>query len=562
MFTVSKNPRQAFQRAMRFLESGDLRRAERILHDLNLQFPNDLDVLYSLARIGFVSGRADLVIATMRRCIELDPYDGGAYHNLGNALRSIGRHDEALIELNSAVHLMPNPSEAHNTLGLTLKDLGRMDEAVAAFRRAILLNPSSVIAHSNLLMFLNYQADVGPEELFEEHRRWSRHFEVPLQSRIVPLTNDPNPDRKLRVGYVSSDLRQHSVAYFLLSLLENHDQEQVHVTAYSNSAAVDDITKRIQSSVDAWCPIAGAPDDLVAAGIRNDRIDVLVDLAGHTAGHRLGVFAQKPAPIQITWLGYPGSTGLDAMDYRCSDPLADPPGDTRRYSSEQVLLLPRTTWCYLPLSGAPEVTPAPALNRAGVTFGSFNNFGKISPVTLDLWAEVLRRTPGSRLVLKNVGMGSLAAMERTREQFARRGIPVDRVEMLSQDQSLLDHLRRYNDVDISLDTFPYHGTTTTCESLWMGVPAITLAGHNHASRPGPSLLHTVGLADLVAESPAEYVEKAVQLAGDVPRLAEIRAGLRGRMLESPLMDGQSFARDMEAAYRQVWRRWCTSAQGG
>lgn len=559
---MGQNPRQVYQRAMRLLDSGDLRRAERALRDLQLRFPNDLDVLYSLARIGFVSGRTELVISTMRRCVELDPNDGAAHHNLGNALRSAGRHDEAIVELQKALTHMPNPSDAHNTLGLTLKDLGRMDEAVAEFRMAVVLNPANAVAHSNLLMFSNYQADIGPEELFAEHRRWSRNYEAPLRSRIIPSTNDRSPERALRVGYVSSDLRQHSVAYFLLPLLEHHDKEQVHVTAYSNSAAVDDVSQRIQRSVDAWVPIAGVPDDLVAARIRNDGIDVLVDIAGHTAGHRLGVFAQKPAPIQITWLGYPGSTGLDAMDYRCSDPYADPPDDTRRFSSERVLHLPRTTWCYLPLSGAPDVAPLPGLSGAGVSFGSFNNFGKISPVTLDLWAEVLHRTPGSRLVLKNVGMGSAGAVESMNEQFARRGVPVDRLQMLGQDQSLLVHLRRYDDIDISLDTFPYHGTTTTCESLWMGVPTITLAGPNHASRPGASLLHNVGLADLVAQSPSEYVEIAVQLAGNIPRLAEIRQGLRARMQQSPLMDGPAFARDMEAAYRKAWREWCGSASCG
>jgi predicted O-linked N-acetylglucosamine transferase (SPINDLY family) len=317
----------------------------------------------------------------------------------------------------------------------------------------------------------------------------------------------------------------------------------------------------MQQSVDSWCSIAGVPDEQVEARVRADRIDILVDLAGHTASHRLQVFARKPAPVQLTWLGYPGSTGLDAMDYRCSDPLADPPDDTTRLSSEQVLLLPRTSWCFASLSGAPEVAPLPALTTPGITFGSFNNFGKISEATVDMWAEVLRRTPGSRLVLKNVAMNSTAAAERARRLLISRGIAAERLELLGQDQSLLDHLNQYNRIDISLDTFPYHGTTTTCEALWMGVPTITLAGPNHASRPGVSLLTNVGLGDLVATTPAEYVDIAVRLAGDRPQLAEIRAGLRQRMLESPLMDGPAFARDMEDGYRQVWRAWCGAGDG-
>ena len=557
---MASNPRQVYQRAMQFLQSGDLRRAERLLRTLLERFPKDRDVLYPLAQIGFLTGRPDLIVEMMRRCIELDPDDGGAHHNLGDALRSKGHHDEAIVELNTAIRLMPNPAAAHNSLGLVFKDLGRMPESVSAFRTATVLDPSYAVAHSNLLLFSNYQADIGPGELFEEHRRWSAKYETPLQNSGIPHTNDPGPERKLRVGYVSPDLRQHSVAYFLLPLLEHHDRDQVHVTAYANSVAADDITGRIQRSVDAWCAIAGAPHEHVAARIRADQIDILVDLSGHTAEHRLQVFARKPAPVQITWLGYPGSTGLDAMDYRCSDPLADPPGDALRLSSEQVLLLPRTTWCYQPLSGAPEIGPLPALTAPGITFGSFNNFGKISALTLDMWAEILSQTPGSRLVIKNVAMRSAAIMDQTRQSFARREIAADRLELLSQDQSLAEHLGRYNDIDVSLDTFPYHGTTTTCESLWMGVPAITLEGPNHASRPGRSLLHNVGLADLVAQAPDEYVDKAVTLAGDLSRLADIRAGLRSRMLESPLMDGPTFAADMEAAYRQAWRTWCGTAR--
>jgi len=350
------------------------------------------------------------------------------------------------------------------------------------------------------------------------------------------------------------------VAYFLLPLLENRDRDQFHVTAYSNSFVADEVSGRIQRSVDSWCSIAGAPDEQVAERIRADRIDILVDLAGHTADHRLLVFARKPAPVQITWVGYPGTTGLDAMDYRCSDPLVDPPEDATRFSSEQVLLLPRSMWCYVPLSGSPSVGPLPALTAPEITFGSFNNFGKISSVTLDMWAEILRQTPGSRLVLKNVAMRSPAVMNQAKRHFAQRGITDDQLELLSPDEALLDHLNQYNRIDISLDTFPYHGTTTTCEALWMGVPSITLEGPSHASRPGASLMSNVGLHELIAKTPEAYVEKAVSLAGDLPRLAEIRAGLRQRMLESPLMDASSFARDMEACYRQAWRTWCGEAR--
>ena len=541
---------------MQCLQSGNIAQAEQLLQKLRVYRPSDLTVLYSLAEIGYITGRPDAVIEIMQRCIALDPNDAGAYHNLGNALRTKGMHDEALEALATAIRLTPDLADAHNTLGLTLKDLGRTDEAVAAFRKSVALNPAFAVAHSNLLLFLNYQTGVSPREIFSEHRQWSRSHEVPMKSRIAPFLNDRIPERELHVGYVSSDLRQHSVAYFLLPLLEHHDRQQVRVTAYSTSAVVDETTRRIMQSVDVWRPVAGASDEQLAAQIRADGIDILVDLAGHTAGHRLQTFALKPAPVQITWLGYPGTTGLDAMDYRCSDPWADPPADTTRFSSEHVLRLPRTTWCYVPPAGSPPVAPPPALTESTVTFGSFNNFGKISDATLDMWAEILRRTPGSRLILKNVAMRSPAAVAQSRDRLASRGISAERLELLGKDASLIDHLTQYHRIDISLDTFPYHGTTTTCETLWMGVPTITLAGPNHASRPGVSLLTTVGLDDLIAQTPQEYVDKAVELAGDLPRLAEIRAGLRQVMLESPLMDAPSFARDMEAGYRDVWRAWC------
>ena len=544
-----------YQAAMHHVRAGNLGHAQALLQQLLTKRPSDLSVLYGLAEVGFITGQPDLVIDIMRRCIQLDPDDGGAYHNLGNALRSKGLHDEALDALGNAIRLTPDLADAHNTLGLTLKDLGRTDEAVAAFRTAVSLNPSFAIAHSNLLMFLNYHPANTPRAVFEEHRQWSGSHEAALKSQILPSPNDRDPERRLRVGYVSPDLRQHSVAYFLLPLLEHHDRNQVHVTAYSNSAVADETTQRIQRSVDSWRIIAGAPDEQVAAQIRADRIDILVDLSGHTAGHRLQVFARRPAPVQLTWLGYPGTTGLDAMDYRCSDPQADPPGDATRFSSEQVLRLPQTAWCYEPLSGAPPVAPPPALTTSTVTFGSFNNFGKLSSATLEMWAEVLRQTPGSRLVLKNVAMRSAAAVNYAHELLGSKGIGAERLQLLEQNTSLLDHLNQYNRIDVSLDTFPYHGTTTTCEALWMGVPTITLAGPHHASRAGVSLLASVGLGDLIAETPGEYVDKAVQLAGDLPRLIEIRAGLRERMLDSPLMDGRSFARDMEAGYRQVWRTW-------
>ena len=304
----------------------------------------------------------------------------------------------------------------------------------------------------------------------------------------------------------------------------------------------------------------GWTDERVADKVWENKIDILVDLAGHTAGNRLRVFARKPAPVQVSYLGYPGSTGLSEMDYRLTDSLADPPGKTELLHSEKLLRLPVCNWCFNEPDDAPMVGPLPAYAAGSICFGTFNNFTKASPAIMDMWAAILNAVPSSRLIMKFRGLGEKSVRQQIHQCFASRGVRAERLEIRGHEPNPVSHLKAYNEVDIALDTFPYHGTTTTCEAMWMGVPVVTLAGSSHVSRVGVSLLSSVGLPEMIAQTPQQYVEIAVGLARDLPRLADLRLTLRPRMRASPLMDAPRFARDIEAAYRQMWRIWCAGGE--
>jgi protein O-GlcNAc transferase len=385
-----------------------------------------------------------------------------------------------------------------------------------------------------------------------ESQNWHRQHAEPLAQLIAPHANDPNPDRRLRIGYISPDFRDHPVGRFMLPLLKSHDHREFEIFCYGDGAAPDEMTAKLQTCADIWRHTAGQTH---ADLIRQDRIDILVDLAGHTLNNRLLVFAQKPSPVQITYLGYPGTTGLAAMDYRLTDVNADPPGETESFCTEELIRLPRTAWCFSALDENPAIADPPAVRAGHVTFGSFNNLAKLNPPLLQLWAKILQSIPNSRLLLKAKALNSKSVQDRLRESASTAGIPADRLDLCGW-LSPVDHLARYSRIDIALDTYPYHGTTTTCEALWMGVPVITLAGSVHLSRVGVSLLSNAGLPELIAQSPEDYVSIATELAGDLPRLADLRRTLRQRMETSPLMDAAQFARDVESAYRAVWRRWC------
>jgi predicted O-linked N-acetylglucosamine transferase (SPINDLY family) len=522
-------------------------------------------------------GRRDQAITAYHAAIALKPGYAQAYNNLGTALNELGQLDEAIAASHRAIALDPNLAEAHSNLGRTLQDCGRLDEAIAAFRKALELNPALVAAHDNLLFALQYHPDSDPRNLFAQSQQWDRiqtellkqvnepRRPVPVQahsaSSVQARHNARTTDRRLRIGYVSGDFRDHPVARFALPLLGSHDHGGFEIFCYAHVLAPDSITLQFQKYADGWRNIVGMSDAAVADAIRLDEIDILVDLAGHTDGNRLPVFARKPAPVQVTYLGYPATTGLKAIDYRFTDELADPPGLADSYCSERLIRLPQCAWCFQPPEISPAVGELPARRNGYITFGSFNNFSKINEPLLKLWAEILLRTPQSRLLLKAKSLRCASVQQYVVRVMGDLGIGAQRLDMRGWVPAG-DHLAVYNQVDIGLDTYPYHGTTTTCEALWMGVPVITLAGQSHVSRVGVSLLSNVGHADFIGQIPEQYADAAVRLAGDLPKLEHERSSLRQRMGQSPLMDAPKFARSIEAAYRLMWQTSCEGERSG
>jgi len=411
-----------------------------------------------------------------------------------------------------------------------------------------------VTAHDNLLNTLHYDPAWDMHSIFAEHVEWNRLHAEPLQRLILPHANERDPMRRLRIGYVSPDFRHHPVGRFILPLLESHDRRQVEVFGYCQLAVPDQLTAKLRSHTDTWRNITALSDQQAAELIRQDRIDILVDLAGHTADNRLLVFARKPAPVQVTYLGYPTTTGLAAIDYRLSDRYLKPDQSDDPYFTEQSIRLEGTYWCYEPSLVNQAVNELPALSAKTITLGCLNNFCKVSPAALETWAGLLNKLDDSRLVLHS-GHGS--HRERVIRLMADRGIAADRLEIVGR-VSPEEYFKTYQRIDIALDPFPFAGGTTTCDALWMGVPVVTLAGRTVVGRAGVSILSNVGLPELIARTPEDYVKIAVDLAGDMPRLAELRSILRRRMEESPLMDKMSYARGIEAAYRAMWRTWCAT----
>lgn len=495
--------------------------------------------------------------AACREAIRRRPDSAEAHNNLGNVLRSQGRLQEAQACFREAIRCQPDLPEPYVNLAGVFKDQGRLEEALAACRKAIELDPNSTSPFSNFFFYLHYGDVCPPETIFEEHRRWGqRHRD--LAASAAPHPNARTADRRLRVGYVSPDFRHHSVAFFVEPVVEAHDRSAVEVYCYSNVARPDAATQRFQAMADHWREIRGLTDPQAAELIREDRIDILVDLAGHTAGSRLMVFARKPAPVQVTWCGYAATTGLVAIDYRLTDALVDPPGKTGHLHTEELVPLPVPFTCYRPPADAPEVSDLPALATGAITYGSFNFLAKVTPRMIAAWSLLLGEAPGAKLVLKSAPLVDESTRKLVWERFRAHGIGPERVELLGP-VGHTEHLQAYHRIDIALDTFPYHGTTTTCEALWMGVPVVVLAGATHASRVGVSLLASVGLGDWVAQSVQDYVELAGRMAQDLDRLAALRAGLRDRVAHSPLTDAARFSRHLEAAYRRMWRRWCLNA---
>jgi predicted O-linked N-acetylglucosamine transferase (SPINDLY family) len=511
----------------------------------------DAGALYDLASMLLEHRHLAAAADAFKESIRLEPGAAASHLMLAAALRDQGMPVEAEAPARTATALAPDMPEGWFMLGHVLSRQARHEDAVEHYRKAIALAPDYDAAWRCLVFAMNYSERWTPREVFQAHLESASRF-----PRVARLPIDPahrQTGHRLRVGYLSGDLCRHPVAYFLEPVLQRHDRSRFEVFCYHSGASEDDLSARLRSHAEHWRAVARLPPDELDKTLRADRLDLLVELSGHTDGNRLAVVARRVAPVQVTYLGYPNTTGLSAVDYRITDAQADPPGESDALHTERLVRLPETFLCYTPpFEGEPAAQP-PARTRGRLTFGSFNNLAKLSAANIALWARVLDAIPDASLMIKTGGLQDPGLHRVVLERFRAVGIDPARLELAAPTDSIAAHMRSYDRVDIALDSYPYHGTTTTMDALWMGVPVVTLRGDRHAARVSASILCTLGLDELVAATAQDYVRIAQQLALDVDRLETLRRTLRGRLRASPLMDGVRFTRHLENAYLQMWQ---------
>lgn len=578
---------RTMQIAMQHYRAGRWAQAEAAFRQLLQSTPQHTEALHHLGNVYQAQGKLDAAIACYQRVLALNPGHALTHFNLGVALQAARRLDQAAQAYANALSCNPRYAEAsynlgyvlqmqgdfwraaqhyqqaieansklaqaHNNLGRVWQTLGQLPEAIQCFQKALALRPDYAWAYDNLLMCMNYASGYDPQALFEAHRGFGRQFAIAADN-IAPHANTADPERRLKIGYLSPDFREHAIAYFIQAVIAAHDRSQIEVFCYSSGHRHDAVTAQIQTQTDHWRDLAHLSDAAADACIRADGIDILVDLAGHTAGNRLPLFARKPAPIQMTWLGFPQTTGLDSIDYRISDAFVDPPGMTDALHSEKILRLPAYQACFQPDPRSPAVSALPALTQGYVTFASLNTFSKVNAEVIALWSQLLLQRPDARLLLV-LPSAHPQWREALRPRFGQHGIAMERLTLVGP-QPFEAFMQMYAQIDIALDPFPSNGVTTTLHSLWMGVPVVTLAGQSPMSRGGVSIMHHVGLNECIAQDPQEYLRIAQGLADNLPHLANMRAGLRERMAGSALTDTTGFTHHLESAYRKAWQQWC------
>ena len=517
--------------------------------------PDYADSYNNLGNALLATGSVSEAVDAFMAAIKHRPDFVEAHSNLGSALQKLGKVDEGVAEYRKAIALNPNYAQAHNNLANGLRDLGKIDGACAELRTAMRLAPGNTAIGSNYVYTMSYHPATGSEDLCRAERQWNQQHAAPLSKLIANHSNDRNPDRKLRIGYISGDFRDHIAGKMILPLLLHRDRKQFEVLCYYNGVQSDEMTAKFRAQSDGFRSIVGMDDDSAARQIRSDSIDILVDCSGHMGGNRLLVVARKPAPVQIMFISYPGSTGLDALDYRLTDPYLDPPGTDESLYSEKTIHLSDTFWCFDPESmDAPRepINELPAIKNGYVTFGCVNNFVKVNDGVLELWSRVMREVPNSHLLLlAPEGEGR----RRVTEKMKKEGIESSRLEFVPR-VGREEYLRYFSRMDIGLDTVPYNGHTTSLDGMWMGVATVTLMGRTIVGRAGFSELSNVGLSELSAKTPEEFVRVASDLGKDVDRQRQLREGMRERMARSPLCDAARWVSNVESVYRQVWRKWC------
>jgi len=498
--------------------------------------------------VQMASGLPGDAIPEYRRATDIDPNSAAAWESLGKACKANGRSGDAAEAFSRLVQLTPRSSPAHHNYGAALGECADIEAAINEFHTALSLDPSNAKVASTLLYTLWFADDLTEDRIIGEHRAWAEKFAEPLKATRKPHANSRDPNRRLKIGYVSPDLRIHPVGRFMLPVFVEHDRNQFAIHVYSAAPGMPDaLGEKIKQRSDSWREIENLSDDAAAQLIRSDGIDILIDLSLHM-GRQMGIFARKPAPVQITYLGYVGTTGLDAVDWRIIDPILEP---TPARFVEKPLTIPHY-WCYKPSIYNVEPGPAPHERNGYVTFGSLNSFKKAGPTARRLWADVLRAVPTSRMIV-HASEGS--HREKFLSDMAIHGIERGRFSFVGL-TPMGTYMQAYQSIDIALDTFPYTGGTTTCDALWMGVPTVTLAGTLGISRMGASILTSMGLHELVAQDAADFSRIAIELAADPQRISQQRAAMRDRLYKSPLVDAKRFTRGLEAAYRRAWQALC------
>ncbi len=523
--------------------------------------PEYAEAHYNLGNTLRDQDKPEEAVTAFLRAVELRPNYAEAHNNLGNVLRGMGQLEKAVATFRRALEAKTDYAHAHNNLGNAFKDQGDLDEALVAFRTALELNPSFDEAHSNLLSCLYYHPSCDRQTIFAEQRKWNAQHAVPLSPTANLHGNAAIPEKRIRLGLVSHNFRRHPVGYLALSSLEALNTEAVELYCYADIIHGDDLTERFREAAHTWRSTVGMSDENIVALIGGDEIDILVDMSGHGTGSRLLVFAHRPAPVQVKWVGCQNNTtGMDAIDYFISDSV-ETPAHHEPWYTEEIVRLPDSYVCYEPPHYAPAVAPLPAISNGHITFGCFNNLTKVNRQAVALWSRLLKGAPASRLILKAKQLNDAAVRARYQAMFAAHGIAPERLDLLgySLHAELLAH---YSDVDIALCPIPYSGCLTTCEALWMGVPVVTMPGEIFAHRHSASFLGTVGLTDWLATTPEQYLQIAERHCGDLDGLAALRAGLRERVRRSPLCDAPRFAGNLEAAFRRMWRHWCDSKGNG
>jgi protein O-GlcNAc transferase len=570
-------------------ELGRFKEAEKAGQDAIEVHPKESALHVNLGNVLLHSGKARPAVRCYQKALECDPSCPEAHLNLATLFGEANRYGEALAYIEHVIATKGVSAQRLATLALAQKVKGDMRAAEKTCRRvldmqpenisamitlagclsaradhrgaiklneqALVVNPQMPAIFSNIAFDATYLPHVSTSEIFEYHREWARHFEQPAADRVFSHERPHPTDRPLRIGYVSGDFGRHPVGFLLRDVARCHDRSKFYIHCYSMTRQGDEVTKAIRENADAWIDALLLSDDELAEQIRQDRIDILVDLSGHTAYNRLPTFVRRPAPVQATWIGYFHSTGMRNIDYFITDPFTTPKGSDQRFS-ETPVYLPHSRFCYSPPEYAPEVAPSPCAAEGRVTFGSFNRIEKLVEPVVESWAKILKLTPNSRLLLKSGSLDNEYVSENLRERFAAHGVESGRL-ILRGPSSHHEMLEQYAEIDIALDPFPFNGGMTTMEALWMGVPVVTIAGNSVVSRQTVSALSNIGLQDELAFPDVErYIAGAVALASDPQRIAALRQKIRPRMAQSPIRDAKQFSRDLETLYRRMWQAWC------